>query len=448
MGRGLMTYEEAIRFWFGRVNYEQRIPLADDLKLDRIRTLLTRLGNPQDRFPIVHVAGSKGKGSTSAMLASILQAAGYRTGLFTSPHLVAVEERVQIHRRPIPPGELADRMGEICAACTGTDLEQTLTFFEIATALGFQHFAFHGVDVGIVEVGLGGRFDSTNVCWPLVSVITSISLDHTQVLGGTPELIAREKAGIIKPGRPVISGVRDGGPRAVIAEIACERDAPIRQIGLDFDLRHEPAMIDDDEPRAAIAHVHTWRSDWPGVRLGLVGAHQAHNAAVAITAAELLREAGIAVSEAAVREGLAGVIWPARLEVLRRRPLAVLDCAHNVASAQALVQALNESFRRSPGSRRSLVFAGSRDKDLAGMLAVLAPQFDRIILTRFHGSSRATPPDELVPLLPAKKRSAAAVVPEAADAWRQSMQEAGANDLVCVTGSVFLAGELRGLMRE
>ena len=443
-----MTYEEAIRFWFGRVNFEQRIPLADDLKLDRMRTILARLGDPQEKLRIVHVAGSKGKGSTSAMLAAILQAAGYRTGLFTSPHLVAVEERIQVDLRPILRNDVAARMSQIRAACAGTDLKQQLTFFEIATALGFLHFAHHGVDVAIVEVGLGGRYDSTNICRPLASVITSISLDHTQVLGNTPELIAREKAGIIKPGRPVISGVRSAGPRDVIVEIAHERGAPIRQIGVDFDYRYEPALVGATPQREPIAHVGTWRGDWPGLRLGLIGEHQAHNAAVAIAAVETVREAGIAVGDAAVRAGLAGVSWPARLEVLRRRPLAVLDCAHNVASAQALVQALAESFPRHRNSRRWLVFAGSRDKDLPGMLSVLAPPFDRIVLTRFQGSSRATAPEELVPLLSPDKRGAAMVVANASKAWRHTVQEAGEHDLICVTGSVFLAGELRALMAE
>src|SRR5260221_6630115 len=236
-----MTYAEAIQFWFGRVNYEQKTPQADDLKLQHMRTLLHRLGDPQDRLRIVHVAGSKGKGSTSAMLDAILQAAGYRIGLFTSPHLAAVEERVQVDRQPIPRAELAVLMDEIRHAAAADGLERELTFFEIGTALGFLHFVRRRTEVAIVEVGLGGRFDSTNVCRPLASIVTSISLDHTQVLGDTPVQIAREKAGIIKSGRPVVSGVRGEGPRQVIAQTCRSRGAPLRQLDVDFSCDYGPA---------------------------------------------------------------------------------------------------------------------------------------------------------------------------------------------------------------
>jgi dihydrofolate synthase/folylpolyglutamate synthase len=437
-----------MQFWFGRVNFEQKTPLADDLKLDRIRTLLARLGNPQDQLRIVHIAGSKGKGSTAAMLGAMLQAVGYRTGLFTSPHLAAVEERIQVDRQPIPAAELIDRMDEIRIACTGSDLASSLTFFEICTALGFLHFARRGAELAVVEVGLGGRFDSTNVCRPLAAIVTSISLDHTQVLGETTELIAREKAGIIKAGRPTISGVREPGPRRIIAQTCAERGSPLRQLGTDFDYRHEPALIDTATERMPVVDIHTWHRDWPALPLGLIGEHQAHNAAIAVAAACLLGDLGVPIPEVAIRHGLAHVIWPARLEIMSRRPLAVLDCAHNVASAQALVQALATSFPRARSGRRLLVFAGSRDKDLAGMLNVLAPPFDRIVLTRFRDSPRATPPEELVAMLPAEKRAFAAVVASAAEAWRLARGEACENDLICVTGSVFLAGELRALMAE
>jgi dihydrofolate synthase/folylpolyglutamate synthase len=439
-----MTYAEAIQFWFGRVNFEQKTPLADDLRLDRMRSLLDRLGNPHNRLRVLHVAGSKGKGSTAAMLAAMLEAAGYRTGLFTSPHLVAVEERIQVSRQPISSAELAALMTDIRAAAG--ELERSLTFFEIGTALGFLHFVRRRVDFAVVEVGLGGRFDSTNVCRPLAAIITTISLDHTQVLGDTAELIAREKAGIIKPGRPTISGVRGDGPRRVIAAACRRRGSPLRQIDVDFGYRYAPALVEEVHERGAAADIHTWRRKLPIVQLGLIGEHQAHNAAVAVAAVEVLGELGVPIDERAVRQGLADVDWPARLEVLGRRPFAVLDCAHNVASAQALVGALAASFSLPEGARRLLVFAGSRDKDLAGMLRVLAPCFDRLYLTRFRDSPRVTPPEELVQLLPEDRRATATVVENAAEAWRRARREAGAHDLICVTGSVFLAGELRSLM--
>src|SRR5262245_3062550 len=199
-----MTYEEALRYWFGRVNYEQRSPRPSDLKLDRMRALLERLGNPQRRLRVVHVAGSKGKGSTSAMLAAVLQHAGHRTGLFTSPHLARVEERIQVNGAPVSPEELAVLMADVRPAGEALDARKPpeavgVTFFEIATALGLLHFVRRRVEVAVLEVGLGGRFDATNVCLPRVAVITSISYDHVQQLGPTLANIATEKAGIVKP---------------------------------------------------------------------------------------------------------------------------------------------------------------------------------------------------------------------------------------------------------
>src|SRR5438067_8615691 len=222
-----MTYDEALAFWYGRVNYERTAPQPADLKLDRMRALLHRLGDPHERLRTVHVAGSKGKGSTCAMLASVLRCAGYRTGLFTSPHLVDVRERIQIDGELIGRDEVAVLMDEIRPAVEALEAEgQPPTFFEVGTALGFLHFLRRGCDIAVIEVGLGGRFDSTNVITPLVSVITSISLDHTAILGETVEKIAFEKAGIIKRGVPVVSGGTDPAARGVVGQVGGEVGAP------------------------------------------------------------------------------------------------------------------------------------------------------------------------------------------------------------------------------
>src|SRR5262249_16882965 len=213
-----------MQFWFGRVNYEHKSPQVGDFKLERMRRLLSLLGDPHERLRIVHIAGSKGKGSTSAMLASILWRAGLAVGLFTSQPLVSVEERIQVDGRPIGRDELASLLGEIRRK-TPAPLERELTFFEIGTALGFLHFERRRVDVAVVEVGLGGRFDSTNVCDPLLSVITSISFDHTQQLGNRLASIAMEKAGIIKPGRPTVSGVTTPEALRVIESTCQERNS-------------------------------------------------------------------------------------------------------------------------------------------------------------------------------------------------------------------------------
>jgi dihydrofolate synthase/folylpolyglutamate synthase len=461
-----LNYEEALAFWFGRINYEQRTPRPTDLKLDRIRTVLKLLGDPQEKLRIVHVAGSKGKGSTSAMLESILRHAGYRTGLFTSPHLCRVEERIQVDGTPIQPLELTALMEEIRAAIAKMDeTGQAVTFFEVATALGFLSFVRHGVDVAIVEVGLGGRFDSTNVCNPLVSIITSISFDHTQQLGNHLASIAMEKAGIIKSGRPTISGVTAPEARDVIESTCRERNSELRQLGGDFSYKYEPGKVGKSKIGGSPSRVHiaTGQRIWPVMELGLLGEHQAANAAVAVACVEHLREFGLRVDDQAVQAGLKQVNWPARMEVLGLEPIVVLDCAHNVASAQALVDTLRASFppRRSEiqGNgvisnqeikdileNRLLIFAGSSDKDLAGILQVLTPPFDHVYLTRYSHSPRAVPVERLAEILQQQSPAPYTLCETPLHAWRAARAAAGPDDLICITGSVFLAGELRPIL--
>jgi dihydrofolate synthase/folylpolyglutamate synthase len=393
------------------------------------------------------------------MLASVLRRAGYRTGLFTSPHLSQVEERIVVDGEPISAAELTALLAQIEAAIADpfvephraacgsastilppkggtTNLEPT--FFEIATALGFLHFVHRRVDVAVVEVGLGGRFDSTNVCSPILSIITSISLDHTRQLGDRLESIAREKAGIVKPGRPVVSGAVAPQARQVIESVCATTGSTLLQIGRDFDFHYEPGKISNDgDVRARFRMVWGSGEQHGAYELGLLGEHQAANAAVTVAALTVLRKLGWSISEDAVAAGLATVSWPARMEVVGRRPLVVLDCAHNVASARALVDTLGRSF---PATRRLLVFACSTDKDLPGILRVLAPHFERFYLTRFD-SPRAAEPAQLAVLLP--PATLATVHHTASDALAAAQADARPEDIVCITGSVFLAGELR-----
>ena len=448
-----MTYEQALGFWYGRINYEQRSPRAEDLKLEDMRNLLSALGNPHDRLRIVHVAGSKGKGSTSAMLASILREAGYRAGLFTSPHLVNVEERIQVDGEAISRRELTSLLKEVEGVVVAGGLSPT--FFEVATAVGFLHFVRRRVDVAIVEVGLGGRFDSTNVCMPLISVITSISLDHTQLLGDTIASIAAEKAGIIKPGRPVVSGARTPAARQTIAGIAHRRQAPLWQLGVDFDYAYRPADVSQEANASGLlawerpeVQVTIWGRTGEPVKLGLLGEHQAANSAVALACVQRLRLTGMEIPTAAVPRGLETVQWPARLEIVGRRPLILLDCAHNVASAEALVETLRTTFAQFSrgGTRRVLVFACSNDKDLPGILRVLSAHFTHMFLTRYSHSARAVPPERLAQVLRDVGAVPCQIVPAAPEAWHAARACAGPDDLICVTGSVFLAGELRPLM--
>jgi dihydrofolate synthase/folylpolyglutamate synthase len=441
-----MDYARAIEYWFGCINYEQRAPLPEDLRLEGMHRLLEALGDPHRQLRIVHVAGSKGKGSVSAMLAAILQKAGYRTGLFTSPHLIEPEERFQIDGVSIAPGELAELMGEIRSAVVSRQLQPT--FFEIATALGFLYFQRGQVEVAVLEVGLGGRLDSTNVCLPEVAIITSISFDHMKQLGNTLESIAREKAGIFKPDRPALSGVTDPAVAAVIAEAARLRGTPLRELNVDFWYRYQRAqLLNPGTPglpeRRARVKVTTWKREWPWLELSLVGEHQAANAAVALAAVDTLREGGWQISEQAVAAGLTAVQWPSRIEILGRSPWTILDCAHNTASAQALVAALAEVF---PPTRRVLVFASSSDKEVSAILGILAPYFAYACFTQYSINPRAVPPDQLAHWWKEHLGGDCSCHRIAGEALAEARRHVGPAELLCVTGSVFLAGELRPLL--
>jgi dihydrofolate synthase/folylpolyglutamate synthase len=453
-----LNAEQARAFWFGRINYEQRSPKPSDLKLERMDQLLAYLGNPHRDLRIIHVAGSKGKGSTSAMLASILRRSGYSIGLFTSPHLSQVEERINVDDQPISAEELTLLLNEVQPAVAAMEKyhgdKGSVTFFEVATALGFLHFARRRVDLAVIEVGLGGRFDSTNVCMPLVSLITSISFDHTGVLGHRLTQIAIEKAGIIKPGRPAVSGARDRDASREIERICRERSAPLRRVGDEIRYRYEPGQITRQGVRLPRVWIETDRRAWPEMSIGLLGDHQASNAAVAVGALEHVCDAGFRIEDRAVAEGLAGVQWPARLEILGRRPMIVLDCAHNVASVQALVDTLATSFPNVESNgelhciprRRLLVFGSSNDKDLAGMLRVLASAFDYLFLTRYASNSRSVAPDQLAGILRCVANVPFSTHGNSAEAWKAARCHAQPEDLICITGSVFLAGELRPLL--
>jgi dihydrofolate synthase/folylpolyglutamate synthase len=432
-----MTYAEAAAWWYGRINYEVKAAAPADLKLERMRALLARLGDPHLRCRVVHVTGTKGKGSTCAMTAAALRAGGYRVGLFTSPHLERVEERVQVDGEPISGGELAAGMADIAAAVRDMDREPhpPASFFEIGTALGFLHFARRRVDVAVVEVGLGGRYDSTNVCRPSVCVVTSVGRDHTAQLGDTPEAIAYQKAGILKRRVPAVSGVTEPGPAAVVEAVAREVGAPLWRVGREVHVAYAaPHFADVLTPVARRA----------GLKLGLLGRHQAANAACAVAALDLLALPG---TGPAVRAGLAGVRWPARVEVVGTAPAVVLDTAHNEPSVAALLDTLAEAVP--VAGRRRVVFACSADKPVAEMLAKLAAGFDELHLCRYGNNPRGAAPEFLLHTLRRVAPTATGVThPSAAAAWAAARSAAGPADLVCVTGSVFLAGELRPVVMQ
>jgi dihydrofolate synthase/folylpolyglutamate synthase len=449
----------ALDWLMGRINYERwaEIPYNQrQLKLDRMRQLLTRLGQPDSRMKIVHVAGTKGKGSTSAMIAAILTAAGYRCGLFSSPHLERIEERFAVDGRACTTSELValvDRLRPVVRAfdeqsAAEGDPQGGPTYFEATTAMAFLHFEERHVDAAVLEVGLGGRLDSTNVCLPVVSVITSISFDHMRQLGNSLDSIAREKAGIIKPGVPVVCGVVEPEAQRVIAGVAREHGCRLIQLGVDFRFSYQP-------PRSRSFGTIDFRYVVPGqeyqiesVPLAMRGPHQAANAAVALAVIAELKQQGWCISSDAMRLGLSQADLPGRVEILAGQPVVVLDTAHNPASAHALVETLAELPR--PG-RRTLILSISRDKDVRAIVNELAPHFDRFVVTQYQENPRAVVAEDLAAIVrDALAGGDAEIVIRNApqEAWHFARQTAVPSELVCITGSFYLTAEMRRLVQD
>ncbi len=429
-------------------------------RLHRTGMLLSRLGldgylaEKSDRpaVPLVHIAGTKGKGSTATMVAAILSAAGLRTGLYTSPHLIDLEERFQIDAQPCPRDELGNLVDRIrpVAEQLAAEGHGEPSFFELTTAIALLHFHTQKCDAIVLEVGLGGRLDSTNVCISTVTAITSIGLDHQHVLGNTLSEIAGEKAGIIKPGVPVVSGVREGVAAEVIAKHADQHGAELLQIGSDFDVEsHANANWGSTltfVPQQAnkiprpLPNLHN-------VPLALEGQHQAHNSAVAIAIACHLRSEsekmpGLAISDAAITAGLGNARCVGRVERfdLPNDVCVIVDAAHNDDSITALCRCLE---LRKQEQKVAIVFGTSRDKTAESMLELLAPHADLLILTRFEGNPRFRSTQELLPLVPkaAVRKTIAQQTPtEACQAGLEFLSDGGT---MVVCGSFFLAAETR-----
>jgi len=455
-------YQDALGYLYSRINYERggNIPYRSrDFRLDRMRQLLDRLGNPQSQLRIIHVAGTKGKGSTSAMLAATLEHSGLRTGLYTSPHLERLEERFVINGQCCPEEDLVRLVQVMRPIVEDLDREQAKrggrgpTFFEITTAIGLRYFAEQATDAVVLEVGLGGRLDSTNVCRPEISVITSISFDHMRQLGNTLGKIAREKAGIIKPAVPVISGVTADEPRQVIEDAARQCAAPLYQLGVDFHSRYllqPPQWNEHGRGHRSMMDYHervgARETSLTNIQVGLIGEHQSRNAAVAIATLLRLRSMGFHITDQSIRAGIAAPRCPARIEVVSDQPPVIVDVAHNTASITALVDVLNEQF---PDRRRAIIFAASQDKDVVGMLQILMPHCHRLILTCYCSNPRSMPPAELLAMAQQARGACGPslmVANRPEEAWNMARLAADPADLICITGSFFLAAEMRSIV--
>ncbi len=447
----LHTPQDAIRYLYAQINYERtdRVPYRSrQFRFARLEALLDRLGNPHHRLPVVHVAGTKGKGSTCAMLDAVLRRSGLRVGRFTSPHLNELGERLAVDGAACPPQRLLELVRQVAPAAEElkrNPLPQQPggpTFFELMTALGFLYFHQEQVDLAVMEVGLGGRLDSTNLCRPRLCLITSISYDHTALLGDTLEQIAAEKAGIIKPGVPVISGVQRPEAAEVIRRKARQCNSPLWELDRHFAVTCQPVRLESRgwcTPLEVQGVAPGWEALQVRAGLPLAGAHQAQNAALAAAAAWQLGRQGWPVTPQAITCGLQEVRWPARVELVSGAPLVVLDAAHNAASAQALVETLRPV---APPGRRMLLFGTSSDKDIPGMARVLGGWFHQVTVTRFGDNPRAADPTLLRRAF-ARHGPEVLVEEEAARALSQLLSRLDPTDLLCICGSLFLAAELR-----
>jgi dihydrofolate synthase/folylpolyglutamate synthase len=431
-----LNYSQAEEYLNSFVNYEQ-IPgisyAQPGYSLRHVEELLNRMGDPQLAARTVHIAGTKGKGSVAAMIAQVLSDSGYRTGLYVSPHLHTLRERISVDGSLISEAEFATAMAEIKPFIESMRQDtafRQLTYFEALTALTFAYFKKKRVGFQVLEVGLGGRLDATNVAKPIVCIITPISLDHTQILGNSLEEIAREKAGIIKPGCWVVLSPQPEEAASVITDICREKAAKVVQVGedvtwhkIDGDLRHQSLAVEG-------------RTSKYQVGIPLLGDFQLENAAAAVAALEILASEGFAISAADIAQGIARVKWPGRFQILQHHPTVLVDGAHNVASMKGLVSNIKSYFAN---KRIFLVFGTSCDKDIPGIINELVALSPQVIVTQTTHSRAASLSTLAVEF---SKRGIEPEIRETtSEAISRALSLADSTDIICVIGSLFVAAE-------
>ena len=437
------NYTEALRYLrsLSSVESTRASRLSSDMfTLDRMRALLKKLGNPHDQFRTVHVAGTKGKGSTCLMLETALRSSGYTVGAYTSPHLMDVRERIQIDGQMIPHAAFTDTLRQVVdAAETLPAKHGSPSYFEALTALAFVRFAEQAVDLAVIETGLGGRLDSTNVITPEVSIITAIGLDHMQILGDTPEKIAREKAGIIKAGVPAVTIQQSGEVNAMLAEVAEENGSSIGVLGKDIDFSYRFEASPKLGPHTCVC-LTTPSIAFEHVSVPLPGEHQALNCGLALAALSHLRDRGFELKETPMIESLEGITLPGRMEIVSTGPRVLIDGAHNPDSVRALMRSIGAHV---PYDSMVVIFGCAEDKDIDGLLREISLGADKVVFTRARGNQRACMPEELARRFSEVSGRMSQTADTLAEALETAEQAVTRDDIICVTGSFVLAGEVK-----
>ncbi|HPF40454.1 MAG TPA: folylpolyglutamate synthase/dihydrofolate synthase family protein [Phycisphaerae bacterium] len=444
-GRNIRTYTAAMDYLSLQTNYERRPPRRHQrgvYTLERMKRLLADLGNPQDRFKAIHVAGSKGKGSTVTMLAEMLINNGMKVGVYTSPHVMDLRERIVIDHDMVSKPKLAKLIARIAEVSAGYE-DQKPTYFEILTACALLWFAEEGVDIAVVETGLGGRFDATNLVNPVACAITSISIDHVPQLGDTVEKIAEEKAGILKPGVPVISAPQEPGVKKVLKRVAQENECGLAFAGDDIRFSYRFEASREAGPQARIC-VTTPTSHFDHLLVPLVGEHQAVNCGVAIGVLDRLKQLGYAIDDEKAVSGLTNVRMLGRMEMICEAPRVIGDGAHNAASIEALMRAIGQNV---PYDSMVVIFGCCGDKDIDGMLRLIQLGADKVIFTKVS-SPRSADPAELAQRFAEVSGRMAQVAPTLASAFEIAEKAVTREDLICVTGSFYLVADAKRLFAD
>ena len=440
-----MDYEAALAYIEAFIDYERSPDFSRQARLynlDRISLLLNQLGNPHDKLKVIHIAGSKGKGSTAALIASVLTHAGYKTGLFTSPHLITPRERCRIDGELISEIEIARCVENIKPAIEAVSASEfgPVSFFEIYTALAFTYFADEATDFAVIEVGLGGRLDATNVVSPVTTVITPIGLEHTAILGETYAEIAAEKAEIIKDGCPLALAPQYPDARAVIERVANERNAlmvEVKSHGADCQSIRCLVKDDDKVPVAQQFDVETGTESYSQLTIPLLGYHQYVNATTAIAAIECLKQTGYVIPKASVYAGFRNVEWHGRIQTIRSAPLVVLDGAHSPAAMEVLCSTLRECFRY---DQAIFIVSLMKDKNLIAIGDVLSKTADTVLTTQVFDNPRVMPAEAIQYAWSSICPSVTAY-PNPEDAIVKALASASPTDLICITGSLYLVGQ-------